>query len=339
MSTPSTLKRSGRRGWALGNDAALRGAALPFVSAPFLRWEMGDILERNTVASRSLILGELRDIASRALFCRGATAPRWAGLRSAAEAAVHLLGPLALTSVFRPTGTHQYGAIDLAPVVPAEMSPRFASSDFVRRPLLLYARLPVVAACLLLTRRYPWLTIGIEDNHFHLQDDRLIPPAVRRGIPRTHVIIKGEARGTAAPDDADFSGEPGLYGLSESDLGMNLEMLGEIVSRHGGDIALSRSPNSFDVSHTYTSPASAPAQAGKSTPAADLRSQSVAGSGGAKPTNLGTSPARPAHSSAQSGRTEPPHRAPAGDIAGQEQVAADKLRALIRARSLLRPRF
>lgn len=239
-------------GWAVSTDQALVDANLAFVSGPITPWPMGGVLERNTCASRSLILGDKRDIASRALFCRGAKADRWNGLRAAAESAIHVLGPLALTSVFRPTGTHQYAAIDLAPVVRRESAHRFASSDQVRRPLMLYARLPVVVGCCVLSMRHPWLTIGIEDNHFHFQDDRWIPRSVRASIPRDRVLVKSESRGTAKADDYDFSGEPGLYSISLAELGLSLVDAEQILQAVGSDFSLSRPTPSFDVSTSYT---------------------------------------------------------------------------------------
>lgn len=334
---PGGLALRNEPGWAVSTSQALVDAALPFVTPTVKKWEMGGVLERNTCASRSLILGDKRDIASRALFCRGATADRWEGLRAAAESAIHVLGPLALTSVFRPTGTHQYAAIDLAPVVRQASANRFASGDQVRRPLMLYARLPVVVGCCVLSMRYPWLTIGIEDNHFHFQDDRWIPRSVRASIPRDRVLIKSEARSTAKADDYDFSGEPGLYSISLAELGLSLADAEGILKAVGSDFPLSRPAASFDVSDSYTSPSSSKELEGTSSRAAPF--PRGIGKAGTSSVNLGTSRATLRQGPTHGESTPNTNHRSDGELPQSAEAARGRLIRKIKARAALTTRF
>lgn len=196
-------------------------------------WSFGPTVWRYTNTSRPLLLGEPADRLSRALFVEGYNAPGWAELRRVYERAVQIFGPLALTSVWRPTGSHQYGAIDVAPVVFGEAAARFASNPQVKRPLLMYARLPVVLGALVLSDEFPELRIGVEDNHLHLQWDPVVPRQVLATLPPFRVLLKPEWKAYAGPGDADFSGEEGLKGVTPSLLGLDIAQCRSMIAALG----------------------------------------------------------------------------------------------------------
>jgi hypothetical protein len=112
--------------------------------------------------------------------------------------------PLSITSSFRPTGTHKFGAIDLAPdgndPVIAELYAHYKGVD----PRL-YARLPLLRHLEAVLSGFPDLTMLVEDNHFHVHDNG--NPGVPSTLPKGGVLIQIRPRAnydrTAKDEDDD----------------------------------------------------------------------------------------------------------------------------------------
>lgn len=96
--------------------------------------------------------------------------------------------PISLTSMYRPTGTHQYGAVDVAPSID-EADPRYdryaRNRGFDPR---LYAR-PIILKLLLdVMTNYPTSIVLVEDDHFHIQS--VFNQGTPLSFPKGRVILQ-----------------------------------------------------------------------------------------------------------------------------------------------------
>lgn len=104
--------------------------------------------------------------------------------------------PFAITSCFRPTGTHRFGAVDLAPYFPNE--PRYAHNAhwdprLYARPALLLELITIAETC-------PDITFLVEDNHIHVHDNLNpgVPAQLNQALFGSQYPVASSAGGTVA---------------------------------------------------------------------------------------------------------------------------------------------
>lgn len=106
--------------------------------------------------------------------------------RDAAAAASALLSvmPGVITSIFRPTGSHQFGAIDIAP--------RYSEGVGLYHMGVKGCQVPVYRDMLfkLGSRLAPGVQIYLESDHFHVHDLKILPPHLKATLPHGRTFIE-----------------------------------------------------------------------------------------------------------------------------------------------------
>lgn len=94
-----------------------------------------------------------------------------------------LLYPLKIVSIYRPTGTHRFGAVDIAPGIDDSSYAHNRGVD----PRL-YARPNVLRNLLAILKKYQLITVLVEDNHFHIQAKD--NPGVPQSFPSASLLLQ-----------------------------------------------------------------------------------------------------------------------------------------------------
>lgn len=112
--------------------------------------------------------------------------------------------PIAITSAYRPSGTHLYGAIDIAPAItldPSYIGKEDAYSHNIGIDPRLYARPLLLHLLYDIAVVHPNLTMLVEDNHIHIHDYQ--NQGVPMSFPRASLVAQIAQRTAYKRSDYD----------------------------------------------------------------------------------------------------------------------------------------